>query len=301
MLKGLTHRLKSAMMVDNHPTKDNVKMLTVTGKARKTHLIEVAIGAIREQLTKTDTLQRMREANKAHCKPPLLSRDLSIYYGDARKQHALESNSYLADLEADAEQDAEQALERTDPQAVASVIDKARELYKLRKEISELEEALVPLKERDRKLTQVELPDAMRDAGVGDEFPLEGGWRIRKEAKVVASLPTPQGIARVKDEDARNAMQQRLEKAVEFLVKTGNQGLIKDQFQIQLGKGETNRAKGIENFLDKRNIPYSHGKTVHSATLAAWVREELKEGREVPQELFNTFETITVDLVGPKK
>ena len=158
-----------------------------------------------------------------------------------------------------------------------------------------------PLQDRLTQLTTKELPEAMKAAGVGDQFPLANGWLVKRRAQLVASLPTPAGIAREKDLETKAAMQQRLVDGLKYLVDTGNQGLIKDKFEIALKKGETNRAKGIENFLNKRGIPFVHDKTVHPQTLGAFVREQVKEGADIPMNLFAVYEAATVKLVPPKE
>ena len=85
------------------------------------------------------------------------------------------------------------------------------------------------------------------------------------------------------------------------MTKTGNEGIIKEQIQVTLGKGETNRAKGIENFLRKREIGFVRNRAVHSQTLNAWVREQLTEGNKIPTDLFGIHTVTTVKLVEPKK
>ena len=268
---------------------------------RKPYLISLATELILMGDNKGSAVKKMKEANKLWCDPPLLMRDMPIYYEDARKKAAVQGNENLAAMEAEAATGAGAALQDTDAEKVANVIAKAQELYRLETKLASLNAEVAPLAARYNELTSKELPEAMKAAGVGDRFPLANGWTVLRRAQLVANLPTPSAIAKERDPDVQATMQTRLTDGLAFLVKTGNQGLIKDQFQINLKKGETNRAKGIENFLNKRSIPFVHDKTVHPQTLGAFVREQVKEGNDIPFELFAVYEAATVKLIAPKE
>ena len=274
----------------------------LTEGLRKRHLIAVALDHLGKSRTKKAALAAMREANIERCEPRLLIRDLPAYYEDARKQHERAVNPNLANLETAAAEETEgaQAIEETDPEKVASVLTLARELYDLERDINVVNLKLEPLLKRHRELTTTNLPDAMKEAGVGDEFHLARDWKVVRKSTMTASLPTPGGIDKERDTNKQAEMKERLETGLAFLVKTGNQGIIKNLFQIHLAKGETNRAKGIIHFLRTRKIPFTHGKTVHPQTLSAFVREQIAEGREVPLDTFGAHEVTTVKLVPPK-
>lgn len=264
------------------------------GDQRRPYLVSVAVKALERGDKKTQTITIMKECNREHCDPPLLMRDMGAYYADAVKKFELAGNENIDAMEM-------QAIEETDPDKVATVLDLARRMYDLNRKI-ELQASFVDqLKAEYNALALKKLPDAMREAGVGDEFPLANGWSVKRTAQFVGNLPTASAISREKDPEAKTAMRKRLEDALQFLVDTGNQGIIKDKFEIQLGKGETNRAKGIENFLRKRGIPFLHDKSVHPQTLGSWVREQIKEGRELPFDLFGVHEVVKVTLVAPKR
>ena len=270
----------------------------ITGQDRIRFIEGTAAQCIRDGFLKGGTIERMKQANAEYCTPKLLVRDMPIYYANALARVQQRKNELIGGMEDDA---VDVALDTTDPEQVAQVIDLARELYDLQRKIEATEEALAPLKKRHAELSTATLPEAMKASGVGDEFPLANGWRVKRRAELTARLPTPAGIARTRDPDQREAMQERLDAAIEFLVETGNQGIVKDKFEVALRKGETNRAKGIENFFRKRDIPFLRSKTVAPQTLSAFVREMVSEGRDIPFDIFGVYEVATVKLIAPKE
>lgn len=261
-------------------------------------LIDVALSNLGNGMTKQFTIGQMRLIN-SKLEKSFLIRELSPIFDEAKKQFELSSNKNLGAMAEDA--GAGGALDATDASKVTEVIGLARELYSLKCKIDEVNEELKPLQERFKKIGTDELPGAMQAAGVGDRFPLANGWCIERRTLTNANLPSPQAIAKEKDPVRREELKQRLNDGLAFLTKTGNEGIIKEMIQVILGKGETNRAKGVENFLRKRDINFFRNRSVHAQTLNAWVREQINLGNELPAEVFGVHTVTTVKLVEPKK
>ena len=282
------------------PAEPGPGLQRMVGEQRRKYLVRMAMAQLKGGKPKTAVILHIKALNKEHCDPPLLVKDMPAFYEEARKKNAMQDSPLLDAMEEQAAE-GQAAIEATDPDKVALVITKARELFTTDRQIKALEATLVPLKERQAALEHTELPDAMKDAGVPDEFPLADGWKIKRRATLSAKLPTPAAIAGEKDPDKKAELEQRLVDGLKFLEETGNRGLIKDQFQINLGKGETNRAKGIESFLTKRGMDFVHDKTVHPQTLGAFAREAIAEGKELPMEILGVHTAVSVKLVPPKE
>ncbi|MCK5609904.1 hypothetical protein KAR91_48980 [Candidatus Pacearchaeota archaeon] len=65
--------------------------------------------------------------------------------------------------------------------------------------------------------------------------------------------------------------------------------LIKHQIVTDLKKGEDKEAKEIMKLTKKLGITYTDKESVHAQTLKAFVKEQIEDGKDFPQELFKVF------------
>lgn len=65
--------------------------------------------------------------------------------------------------------------------------------------------------------------------------------------------------------------------------------LIKHEIVTKLKKGENKEAKAIIGLAKKLGVTFEDKETVHSGTLRAFVKEQIEDGRDFPQELFKVF------------
>jgi hypothetical protein len=265
------------------------------GDQRTTYIRRIALHCLNEAMSKTAALVYLKDANKQFNDPPLLAKDMPSIYAWAVKEHKKQNNALLGDMEGDAEQ----AIGATDEKKVAAIITLSREFMKLENTIAKAQQALATPSARYIEIRDKELPEALKAAGV-KAMPLANGWSVAMAERWAASLPTPAGIDKANPEQATK-LKKRLADALLWLRDNGHEDLIKNQVVAKFGRGETRRVDGLVNVLMKRNIDYDQQETVNSNTLAAFIKEQIGEGAEVPTDLFGAHLISTAKLVPPKK
>jgi len=148
------------------------------------------------------------------------------------------------------------------------------ELQLKRQEIVEtLEQHLKEAQANLRQVQEVDLPNAMQQAGVS-EIKLPSGEKITIKDDVYASIP--------KDE--------RYHEAMDWLRDHGFGDVIKNEVKVAFGKGEEDQAAALMAELNANGWKnYTSAVTVHASTLKALIREQLAKGADFPLELFGAM------------
>lgn len=149
---------------------------------------------------------------------------------------------------------------------------KADEARNAMNDVKAAEETLKAAKERLRNIVEVELPELMDEAGQKDCV-TSGGVRLVLQENVRVSIP--------KDE--------RGTRALEWLRENGHASVIKSEVSIEFGKGQDAQADALTQELRTKGLMPSQSIGVHPQTLAALVRELLRDGVEVPLDTFGGF------------
>lgn len=118
------------------------------------------------------------------------------------------------------------------------------------------------------RTAEVELPDAMRDAGVS-EWPLRllDGKPVKLESKLrCGKLTSDEGL--------------------DYVEANGGEAVVKTYIEIELGKGDLPAARELLRELQHHRLANQFHKLVldrhvHPQTLGAWVREKIEQG-EMP-------------------
>lgn len=167
---------------------------------------------------------------------------------------------------ADAKASSKDSIELAQLQKLAE--QQADEAAKVAKLEMELEKARAALKHT----SEVVLPEAMERAGL-EEFKSHTGLIIKVKEDIRCSIP------------ATKATQ-----ALAWLRANGHAALIKRQVSLAFGKGDDERASKLLKLLEESGyLDFGDQEGVHSQTLSAFVRNALKEGEEIPLELFSVF------------
>lgn len=161
---------------------------------------------------------------------------------------------------------------------LAKVVAIVEYVEALNETLANAEAKVKELKEIHRRAIELELPEAMSEAGLSS-FTTGTGRKVSLETFVSGSIPK-----------ARQA------EAFSWLRENGHGGLIKRELTIAFGKGEDQRATEIREFLEHRNLPVEDKESVHSSTLAAWARECLASGEAIPQELLGVYSAIRAKI-----
>lgn len=153
----------------------------------------------------------------------------------------------------------------------------ARRQRELEQKVDELEKALKDAKSDLRQVSQVDLPAALDSVGLAS-VELSDGSKVSVESGVDARIP--------KDRKAE---------ALRWLDENGYGHLIKHELKAPVGR-DPETAKKAETALRQLGISPADDETVHPQTLKAWARERLREGEEVPEDLFGVYEYRTTKI-----
>jgi len=140
------------------------------------------------------------------------------------------------------------------------------------KAIEESENALKALNEQLKQVSEVDLPAAMFEAGVSS-FTLENGMKVSTKEDVYASIPKGQENL-----------------AYDWLNENGFGGIIKHVVSASFGKEEDSRAKEFVKAAQDLGLNPEDKKSIHAATLKAFVKEQLQQGKNIPLDLFGAFQ-----------
>ena len=151
------------------------------------------------------------------------------------------------------------------------VSDLANKQLKLASEVSELEADLKAKKEELRLTSEQELPDAMQQAGL-TQITLRSGEKI--------------SINEFYNAHISKANQ---EKAYEWLVTNGHEGLIKNEVLLKFGREETEVVDQTVFALQSRGLSPEVRQSVHPSTLKAFVKEQITNGNDIPTEPFGIY------------
>lgn len=154
--------------------------------------------------------------------------------------------------------------------------------------VERMEAELKEAKERARQIRENDMPELMLSLGVKEYTSLSTGVKFKLREEVRASFF-------VKDHSKR-------EPAFEWLRANGHEGLIKNTLTASFGKDQEAMADRFAEFVAKFDGPVdmSRKKDIHHQTMLAFLREQLREGENVPLELFGATIQKIVDVKRPK-
>lgn len=136
--------------------------------------------------------------------------------------------------------------------------------------ISQLENDLEDAKEELRQVSEMELPDALAEAGVS-EFKLTDGTKVTVK---------PVYLANIKPEHK--------DAAFNWLREHGHDDIIKNNLVLSFGRGEDLQFNTVLLQLKHMGLAdhMTHKEEVHWQTLRAFVKEQLEAGEALPTEEF---------------
>jgi hypothetical protein len=140
--------------------------------------------------------------------------------------------------------------------------------------VDSLEAELKEAKEKLVLQSTMVLPNMMAEVGL-DSFTLASGRKIEIANVVYAKLPN----------DTYNAF--------EWLRTKNMDGVIKTQIILDVGKGEQERLKRIQDILQEVGETPIIKSTIHHMTLKALVKEQIEKGSGIPLEDFGAGLTRT--------
>jgi len=147
----------------------------------------------------------------------------------------------------------------------------ANKQLRLATDVAELEANLKAKKEELRLTSEQELPDAMQSAGL-TQITLSSGEKI--------------SINEFYNAHISKANQ---EKAYQWLIENGHEGLIKNEVLLKFGREESLVVEETVSALQSRGLSPEVRQSVHPSTLKAFVKEQFTSGNDIPTEPFGIY------------
>ena len=188
----------------------------------------------------------------------------------------------MSDLEAYAAAVLEEVPEDSKLNRISTLALKQLELER---KLTELNDTVAKTTEELKQVAEVDLPNALTDAGMLD-FTLLDGSKIGIEEKLIASVP--------KDQKSD---------FFGWLVEHNHGDLIKRTVEIAFGRGERAIAEKVLEYL-RTTYPkakVSDNEDVHWQTLRSFVREQLAKDVVLPPSLYVDRPRRAVITVAEKK
>ena len=167
----------------------------------------------------------------------------------------------------------EEDVANIDQTGLESVAELLRKQLQMESQIEDTEAALKDLKEQHRKLSGEVIPGKMQELGMTSTTMTDGS-KVDVVEDIYVSIP--------KDAEKSKA-------CYEWLEDNGLGDIIKNQVGMSFGKGEGKEAKLLENTIKDLGFIPEVKVSVHPSTLKATVRQLVKDGKSVPDNIFSLF------------
>ncbi len=147
----------------------------------------------------------------------------------------------------------------------------ANKQVSLENQIKLQEDILKGIKEEHKQVSQVDIPEALAEAGLS-EFKLADGTKVTVQQFYSASIP--------KD---------KVDDAMQWLRDNGHGDLIKNTVSVAFGKGEDTLATDLKKYLGTNGNSYEDKTGVHPQTLRAFAREQIEAGQNLPLDTLGIY------------
>lgn len=110
------------------------------------------------------------------------------------------------------------------------------------------------------------------------------------EALGLETVKTRSGVSVSIKEDVRASISKaRQFEAFAWLRENGAGSLIKRKVQLEFGRGEDDQANELKQQLESEGFTVEDNTSVHASMLTSYVKAQLAEGVDIPQELLGVF------------
>lgn len=163
---------------------------------------------------------------------------------------------------------------KTSDSAVAAVSTIAKSQFDAAVEVADLEDRLTKAKQTLFRIATVDLPEAMKAAGL-EKFTSTDGLEIEVKPDVQCGIPA-----------------NRREEAYTWLVEHDFGGIIKSDVDVIFGRDERKKAEKLVEQLRKKGMDVTFNQSVHAQTLKSFVKERMADTEskiKFPVDLFGVF------------
>lgn len=149
-------------------------------------------------------------------------------------------------------------------------------------EVLRCQAQLTRAQEKLKEISERQLPEAMETIGM-KTFATVTGLVVTLDQTIRAAVP--------------KAMR---DKAWAWMRANGHAALIKRKVMVEFGKGEDEKAAALAKKMNEEYSVVSDESGVHPSTLAAFVREQMTKGKEIPIEMFGVHKQNIAKIERPK-
>lgn len=165
---------------------------------------------------------------------------------------------------------------------LATVAFLARRQREMETTVANLENALKNAKADLRNVAEHELPEAMQALGIS-EFKLTDGSKVK--VAPFFGLSIPEG---------------REEEAYQWLEEHEHGDIVKRSYTITVRLSRSDKLLPFMKMAEELNLDTTDKKGIHHMTGGAWVREQVKEGADIPRDLLGVFTGFRAKVEVPK-
>ncbi len=188
-----------------------------------------------------------------------------------RKEKCMSDNDLMENMASDGAAVAGGVVASTEKLAELGTLCKS--LQEKESEIKGVEEALKILKEQARELSSNKIPDLFDEIGMS-EIKLRNGEKVT-----------------IKRGFASTISQANKEEAFAWLHAKGHAAIIKHELTTTFKEGDADEKKALEAKLNELGLTYKDKDYVHHSTLKSFVKEQIENGSDIPQDAFGVFPT----------
>lgn len=178
--------------------------------------------------------------------------------------------------------------------------DHYRNYIKLAIEAIELEDKLKAKKDEMHRIQHNAIPDILTEIGM-DELKMADGMIISKERWLSASIPSESQINKQKDPDKLCEMIERRKEGLKWLGENNGGAIIKNLVVVDLGKDSIDEAGEFLELAAKNGVYATAEQSVHSATLASFMKEKRVLGVDIPEDTFKLSHGVKAKFKKGKK
>jgi len=149
--------------------------------------------------------------------------------------------------------------------------------------IEQHEEQIKQLKDKYKTVTEEEMPAMLTELGVSS-ITLPSGEVVAISTELHCGIPAASKEA-----------------AYEWLREHNHGDLIKNEIVVKFGRSEDNMVGAVKKLAEELGLKFDEKSSVHSMTLKAFIKEQMRSGIALPQDLFGVYVRRVVDVKLQKK
>lgn len=158
---------------------------------------------------------------------------------------------------------------------IARLAQSQREAAQL---VERAEQALDDAKGQLKQISEVDLPELMATVGMG-QIKLSDGTTVSVSDRIHARIS-----------------QDNMADAHTWLNANGHGNLIKREFKVGFGRDQEEWATAFEDTLANEGVKYDRKQAVHPSTLRAFVKQQLEDGENIPEDVFGVYRQSVAKL-----